>query len=117
MNFAVGVKLQLKKKVNNETITKSTCFFPLDTEPPICGYCPTDILLDNITGKSEVRINWNRPICTDNSGKLPSISSTRMSGDYFSPIPGVFAVQYTVSDNASNVNKNCSFTITLKRKY
>ena len=89
--------------------------FLSDTEAPTCGFCPTDIYIDNAT-ETEVRVNWDRPVCTDNSGKLPSISSDRQSGDLFS-VPGAYDIVYTVTDGSGIVNKNCSFRITLESEY
>ena len=86
----------------------------VDTEPPTCGYCPTDITIDNTT-EIEIRVNWDRPNCTDNSGNPPNINSNRQSGDLFS-VPSSSEVVYTV-DDGKNVNKNCSFRITLKSEY
>lgn len=89
-------------------------FVLLDTEPPTCGFCPTDILIDNAT-VSEVRVNWDRPECTDNSGDPPSVSSNRQSGDLFS-VPGSYAIVYEVTDG-DNINTNCSFQIVLESEY
>jgi len=93
---------------------KSLAFTLLDTEPPTCGFCPTDISILNAT-ELNVRVNWKRPNCSDNSGNPPSISSNRQSGDQFA-VPGSYEVAYTVSDG-TNTNKNCSFRITLKSEY
>ena len=86
-----------------------------DTEAPTCGFCPTDIVIDNTT-KTTLRVNWEQPICTDNSGGLPSISPSRQSGDEFD-VPGSYEVVYTVTDGTGNENKNCSFRISLDSKY
>ena len=86
-------------------------FVLLDTEPPTCGFCPTDILIDNAT-VSQVRVTWDKPECTDNSGVPPSVSSNRQSGDLFS-VPGSFAIVYNVTDG-DNINTNCSFKIVLE---
>ena len=86
----------------------------VDTEPPTCGYCPTDITIDNATS-TEIRVNWDRPVCTDNSGNPPIISSDRQSGALF-PVPSSTEVVYVVSDG-TNVNRNCSFRITIASEY
>lgn len=88
---------------------------PVDTEPPTCGFCPTDITIDNAT-KTEVRVNWPRPVCTDNSGDPPTFDSNRQSGALFS-VPSTSEVLYTISDSNKNENKNCSFRIIVKSKY
>ena len=63
-----------------------------------------------------IRVNWPRPNCSDNSGNNPVITSNRLSGDLFA-VPGSYPVVYTVTDQQNNVNRNCSFSITLKSKY
>ena len=93
---------------------KSLPFTLLDTEPPTCGFCPTDISILNAT-ELNVRVNWKRPQCSDNSGNPPSISSNRKTSDLFA-VPGSYEVVYTVSDG-TNTNKNCPFRITLKSEY
>ena len=90
-------------------------FSILDTEPPTCGFCPPNQLIDNAT-KLNIRVNWPRANCSDNSGQNPVITSNRLSGDLFA-VPGVYEVVYTVTDQQNNVNRNCSFRITLKSKY
>ena len=90
-------------------------FSILDTEPPTCGFCPPNKLIDNAT-LSNIRVNWPRANCSDNSGQNPVITSNRLSGDLFA-VPGVYEVVYTVTDQQNNVNRNCSFRITLKSKY
>ena len=90
-------------------------FSILDTEPPTCGFCPPNKLIDNATALN-IRVNWPRANCSDNSGQNPVITSNRLSGDLFA-VPGVYEVVYTVTDQQNNVNRNCSFRITLKSKY
>lgn len=93
-----------------------TCTFGIevrDTEPPTCSFCPGDIAREKTT--REVRVNWKSPTCSDNSGIPPSIESNRHNGAQFI-VPGVYEIQYVVRDQASNVNKNCSFRINLKVK-
>ena len=67
------------------------------------------------TVQRQVRVNWDRPTFTDNSGIPVAVSSSRLSGDLFSA-PGSYEVVYTASDSSSNTNKNCTFRITLKSK-
>ena len=93
---------------------KSLPFTLLDNEPPTCGFCPTDISILNAT-EPNVRVNWQRPKCSDNSGNPPSMSSNRKTSDQFG-VPGSYEVVYTVSDG-TNTNKTCSFRITLKSEY
>ena len=87
-------------------------FLTLDAEPPSCSFCPADIVQEQTHDRDEVRVLWDEPICSDNSGVSPSISANRQSGDLFS-VPDSYQVQYTVSDGV-NEYKGCSFNITLK---
>lgn len=86
-----------------------------DTEPPTCVDCSADIVIDNTT-EPQIRVNWDKPTCTDNSGKNPAISSNRVSGDLYD-VPGSYEVKYTAIDTYLNKNENCSFRITLESKY
>ena len=86
-----------------------------DTEPPTCVDCSADIVIDNAT-ETQIRVNWDRPTCTDNSGENPTMSSNRQSGDLFD-VPGSYEVTYTATDTYLNKNENCSFRITLESKY
>ena len=89
-----------------------------DTEPPTCVGCSADIVIDNVTETPPIRVNWDRPTCTDNSGKNPVISSNRNVGDEFD-VPGSYEVKYIATDpmDALLKNENCSFRITLESKY
>ena len=86
-----------------------------DTEPPTYVDCPADIVIDNVT-ETRIRVNWDSPTFTDNSGKNPAISSNRQKGDEFD-VPGSYEVTYTATDTYLNKNENCSFRITLESKY
>ena len=85
----------------------------LDLEPPVFTYCPSDILVVDLT-ENEVRVNWNRPVATDNSGVLPTLDCNYLSGERFS-VPGVYEVVCTAVDESQNIAK-CAFRITLQRK-
>jgi len=87
---------------------------PVDEEPPVFTYCPSDIVMDNLTSPS-VRVYWQRPTVTDNSGVSPTVSSSRQSGE-ISAVPGSYEVLYNAIDASGN-KATCSFRITLKRKY
>ena len=76
-------------------------------------YCPSDII-DNAT-TYELRVYWQEPTATDNSGVVPSVSSTRRSGSFFA-VPSSSEVLYIAKDESGN-EATCSFRITLKRKY
>ena len=85
----------------------------LDVEAPTCSFCPADRILE--VESDEERVEWDPPSCVDNSGQPPLIESSRVSGDLFSA-PGVYVVQYHVSDSSGNVYTGCSFRISLKSK-
>ena len=86
----------------------------LDTEAPVCGSCPADIIIHNAT-VSEIRVNWQIPQCTDNSGVPPKYDSNRQPGTKFQ-VPGQYEVKYTLEDDAGNKNEDCKFRIDLKGK-
>ena len=89
-------------------------FLDLDEEPPVFTYCPSDITIDDATA-AEVRVNWQEPTATDNSGVVPVVYSNKQSGQYFD-VPGSYEVLYKATDESENT-ATCSFRITLKRKY
>ena len=61
------------------------------------------------------RVSWAEPVFSDNSGQVVSAVSNIQSGTSF-PVPGVYYVVYTASDESDNKNENCTFKITLKSK-
>ena len=94
--------------------TNCAILFILDQEAPVFTFCPNDITIDGVTGV-EIRVNWQEPSATDNSGVAPSLTSSRRSGDRFS-VPGSYEVVYKAVDGAGN-EATCSFRIILKSKY
>ena len=60
-------------------------------------------------------VNWDRPICSDNSGELPIITSSRESGTKFA-VPSSSEVQYYVSDGI-NVYTGCNFRVIVRGGY
>ena len=62
---------------------------------------------------SKLRVNWDLPVFSDNSGVPPSISSSFQSGATFW-VPGNYKNTYTAMDQSENENKNCTFRIILK---
>ena len=77
-------------------------------------YCPSNITIDDAT-TTQVRVTWQVPTATDNSGVVPLVFSNKQSGQYFD-VPGSYEVQYTATDESGNT-ATCSFRITLSRKY
>ncbi|KAJ7365100.1 hypothetical protein OS493_007748 [Desmophyllum pertusum] len=59
-------------------------------EPPVLTDCPSDIIYDDITTTYK-RISWQRPIVTDNSGVLPSVTSNIQPGSLLD-VPGSYEV-------------------------
>ena len=87
---------------------------PVDTEAPTCGFCPTDIVIEET--ESSTRVNWDRPSCTDNSGVSPIVSSNIQSGALLS-VPSDTEVQYTLADDEGNKFTGCKFRVTINSKY
>ena len=77
-------------------------------------YCPSDIAIDDSTTTS-LRVHWQRPTATDNSGVEPSVTSNKQSGAIFD-VPGSYEILNVAHDLSGN-QATCSFRITLKRKY
>ena len=82
----------------------------VDTEAPQVLFCPSDIVLENVD--NEIRVNWERPRFSDNSGHAPMVTGNRQSGDYFSS-PGKYQINYIATDHSGN-QAHCSFTIQLE---
>jgi len=99
----------------SEEIDDPTALISVDTEAPVCGFCPPDQVTTNATG-SEIRVLWDPPVCTDNSGVPPRLFSRRQSGSHF-PVPSITEVLYEISDKNGNVNLDCSFRITIESEY
>ncbi|CAH3198773.1 unnamed protein product, partial [Porites evermanni] len=92
------------------------CIFKVeirDNEPPTFSKCPKDIVREEKV--SLIRVNWKRPVFSDNSGVLPSVSSSLQPGATFR-VPGNYKNTYTAEDRSGNENKNCTFRIILKKK-
>ncbi len=85
-------------------------FFIADEEAPVFTECPDDIEHELPRGVFETEITWEEPSAIDNSGILPTLSSTHNSGDSFSV--GEFTVEYTATDENGNEG-SCSFRITV----
>jgi len=79
----------------------------------IITFYPSDIFIDNAT-EVEMRIYWQQPIASDNSGVPPSLSSNRKPGELFS-VPGSYEIVYKEVDGSGN-EATCSFLVTLKSK-
>ena len=77
-------------------------------------YCPNDIVIDDAED-DEIRVNWQSPTATDNSGEQPVLIPNKQPGSMF-VVPGSYEIQYRAIDAAGN-EATCSFRITLKREY
>lgn len=98
-----------------EEINDCIALISVDTEAPVCGYCPPDQTVANATG-SEIRVNWAQPECTDNSGVPPNIYTERQAGSYV-PVPSNTEVLYIVRDDNGNENLDCKFRINVESEY
>ena len=76
-------------------------------------FCPGDILIDNAT-EVQMRIYWQQPYASDNSGVPPAIYSNRQAGALFS-VPGSYEIVVKAVDGSGN-EATCSFRITLQSK-
>ena len=85
-------------------------FTAVDTEAPKVLFCPPDIVKE--TADNEIRVNWERPRFSDNSGNDPVVKGNRQSGDYFSS-PGKYQITHIAIDQSGN-QAHCSFTIQLE---
>ena len=81
-----------------------------DTEAPQVLFCPSDIVLENVY--NEIRVNWERPRFSDNSGNAPMVKGNRQPGDIFSS-PGKYQIIYIATDHSGN-QAHCSFNIQLE---
>ena len=103
-----------KKKSLIEILNYTFSFVMLsftDNEPPTFSKCPKDIVREEKV--SLIRVNWERPVFSDNSGVLPSVSSSFQPGATFR-VPGNYKNTYAAKDQSYNENKNCTFRIILK---
>ena len=69
-----------KKKSLIEILSYKFSFLMLsftDNEPPTFSKCPKDIVREEKV--SSIRVNWDFPVFSDNSGVLPSVSSSLQS--------------------------------------
>ena len=82
-----------------------------DNEPPTFSECPKDIVREEKV--SLIRVNWKHPVFSDNSGVLPSVTSSFQTGATFR-VPGNYKNTYIARDRSGNENKNCTFRIILK---
>ena len=85
-----------------------------DTEIPVFTYCLKCIKKDDLT-TLEVRVQWQSPTATDNSGAIPAVTCNRAPGDLF-PVPSSTEIHCRAEDPAGNV-ATCSFRVILKSKY
>ena len=90
----------------------ATCTFTVtveDTEDPVISGCPSDITVDNDSGKCGAVVTWDEPTASDNCG-IESFTSNYEPGDYF-PV-GTTTVTYTATDIHGNTAE-CSFKVTV----
>ena len=76
-------------------------------------FYPSAIFIDNAT-ELQMRVYWQQPIASHNSGVPPSLSSNRKPGELFS-VPGSYEIVYKAVDGSGN-EVTCSFLVTLKSR-
>ncbi len=85
-----------------------------DTTPPDISGCPTSpIQVTTSPGSTTARAFWQEPTATDNSGDIPTRTSTHTPGSFF-PI-GPTQVTYRFFDSSANI-ATCTFTVIVTRK-
>ena len=81
-------------------------------------YCPGNQV--NETNKPDFRVFWNEPTytdnCQDNSSCQIKIRSNLASGSKFNIHSSPYTVRYTAKDPSGNVNEECTFKVTIKKK-
>ena len=82
-----------------------------DVEPPTIQ-CPDNVEME-ATSSGRANVTWPSPTAVDND-RIESVSSNIEVGESLSV--GTYLVNYTVFDPSSNMAE-CSFNITLHRKY
>ncbi|XP_038066521.1 uncharacterized protein LOC119736577 [Patiria miniata] len=92
----------------------ATCQFvvtvtAVDRTPPEVVFCPSDITRTILRGTGPVIVTWQEPSANDNSGNMPTMSSSHNSGDSFSAST---SVTYTFTDADGN-SALCTFTISI----
>nr|XP_054775414.1 hyalin-like [Lytechinus pictus] len=81
-----------------------------DNVDPVITGCPDNINIAIPIGSTGVAVTWTEPTATDNSGVVPTSTSTRSPGDVFSV--GTTQVSYTFTDGSGN-NAFCIFTVSI----
>ncbi|XP_072013682.1 uncharacterized protein [Amphiura filiformis] len=82
----------------------------VDTIPPVIRGCPQPVTATVAFGTPSTQVSWIPPTATDDSGAVPTCTSTHNPGDTF-PV-GVAQVT-TVCSDASRNQATCSFTVTV----
>ncbi|WP_242131768.1 LamG-like jellyroll fold domain-containing protein [Aestuariivivens marinum] len=79
-----------------------------DVTDPVLTNCPSNIILDNISGTCSNTATWTPPTASDNCSV--TLTSSHTPGDTFNV--GTTTVTYTATDPAGNTD-TCSFTVTI----
>ena len=92
-------------------------FFCIDKEKPKYLYCPGDQV--NETNKDDFQVFWNEPTytdnCQDNSSCQIKVTTNLASGSKFT-VSSPYTVRYKAKDPSGNVNEECTFKVTIKKK-
>ncbi|KAJ7360016.1 hypothetical protein OS493_019104 [Desmophyllum pertusum] len=97
--------------LSNGQWSRNTTTFCKDIETPSFGLtCPSDIRRYADKAKNYTTVNWPPVVVTDNSGLVPSVTSTGAMSIYYK---GKHVVMYNASDEAGNY-KICKFHVTVE---
>ncbi|XP_041454283.1 mucin-3A-like isoform X39 [Lytechinus variegatus] len=116
--FAVGTTTLVTYTFSDDAGNTADCSFNIiisssaitDNVDPVISGCPDDINIDIPIGSTGVAVTWTEPTATDNSGVVPTFTSTSSPGDTFGI--GATQVSYTFTDGSGN-NAFCIFTVTV----
>ena len=80
--------------------------------------CPDSQTIES--AKSDEQAFWDEPTYKDNCGVYPNCTikklSNTASGSSFSIKSSPYTVRYEARDPSGNINEECSFQITIKKK-
>lgn len=90
-------------------VTIRTSGVVVDVTPPTISNCPSDVSVQVAAGATSGIAFWTEPTATDDSGEVPSVTSTHISGQSSFPV-GTTLVRYTFRDQSGN-SAICSFNV------
>ena len=95
------------------------CFISLlDKEKPRKIRCPDNIIKKTV--QQQEIITWQEPIFEDNCGDYSKcnvrVSSNRPNGGVYQ-VNSQVQIKYTAIDPSNNINEECTFTVSIKRRF